>query len=52
VLSPSLKSARQPVRVLANLLSMRSFNVFVPNNEDEAIDPEIIKGKIVFSTFH
>lgn len=52
VLAPSLKSTTTPARILANLLTKRNIPVFVPNSDDEKLDDEVIKGKIVFSTFH
>jgi hypothetical protein len=52
VLAPSLKASQTPARVLANKLTELGVPVFVPNTDEEKLDEEVIKGKIVFSTFH
>ena len=52
VLSPSLKSERTGVRILSNWLSEKGIPVYVPVSDNENLDKDILKGKIVFSTFH
>jgi hypothetical protein len=52
ILAPSIKTPDSPVRRLANLLTSKRIPIYVPNNDDEKIDNEIIQGKILFSTFH
>lgn len=52
ILAPSVRSAKSPVRNLANIATKFKINIYVPNNDDEKLDEDIIKGKIVFATFH
>lgn len=52
IIAPSVKSNRSPARVLANKLTRINIPIFVPNTDDEKMDEEVIRGKIVFSTFH
>lgn len=52
VLAGSVKSAKSPVRVLANRLTEKGVSIFVPTSDDEKLDEEVLRNKIVFSTFH
>jgi hypothetical protein len=52
VLAGSVKSAKSPVRVLANRLTEKGVSIYVPTSDDEKLDEEVLKNKIVFSTFH
>ena len=54
ILSPSLKSTSSPVRLLENNIKnyLTDINVYVPISDEEKLDTEILKDKIVFSTFH
>jgi hypothetical protein len=53
ILAPSVKSSKTPVRVLANELSSKlHVPLFVQTNDDERIDEDIVRGKMVCSTFH
>ena len=54
VLAPSLRSQKTPVRVLENKLKIQfpEVPIYVPVSDDEQIDDSIIRGKLVFSTFH
>jgi len=52
VLAPSIKGEKSPVRQLANLLTENNIPIFVPNSDEEAIDDDILRGKIAFCTFH
>ena len=53
VIAPSVKSESSPVRLLANLVStLLQIPIFVPLNDHDKLDDDIVKGKMVFSTFH
>jgi hypothetical protein len=52
ILAPSVRSEKSPVRQLANKLTELGVPIYVPTSDEEKLDEEILKGKIVFSTFH
>lgn len=52
ILAPSVKTKTTPARQLANRLTALGHPIFVPNTDDEKMDEDVMKGKIVFSTFH
>jgi hypothetical protein len=53
ILAPSLRNDLTPVRKLANILSFKkNIPIYVPLNDDEELNDNLIKGKIVFSTYH
>jgi len=55
VLAPSIKNDKMPIRKLENKIKETFQNkvpVFVPFDDDCSLDQEIIKNKLVFSTFH
>ena len=54
VLAPSVKKGKNdsPVRVLANALTKLNIPIHVPTDDDEKLEEDVIKNKIVFSTFH
>ncbi len=52
ILAPSLKSKQSPARILANKLSENGIPIFVPVSDEEKLDDDLLRGKIVFSTFH
>jgi len=54
ILAPSLnsKNNNSPIRKLENALVMDNLPVYYHNSEDQRIDDDLIKNKIVFSTFH
>lgn len=54
ILAPSIKSIKSPVRQLENKIKkeMPDVMVYVPTNDDEKLDEELLEGKIIFSTFH
>mgnify|MGYP005748925315 CR=1 FL=1 len=52
VLAPSVRSPITPVRILANSLTSMNIPIYVPSSDEEKIDDDIMKNKIVFSTFH
>jgi hypothetical protein len=53
ILAPSLKNAKSPCRVLENKLKKElKIPIYVPVSDEEKIDEEVVKNKMVFSTFH
>lgn len=54
ILAPSIRGANSPIRALANKLSLKNkeINIFIPTNDNEKIDKDVLKGKLVFSTYH
>jgi hypothetical protein len=56
ILSPSLNSVNSPIKKLENSLKLdprtKHVPIFVATNEEERLDEDIIRGKLVFSTFH
>lgn len=52
VLAPSVKSEKSPVRVLANALTDVRIPIYVPVSDDEVLDADVLRGKVVFSSFH
>ncbi len=52
ILSPSLKNDKSPARKLANRLSENGIPIFVPVSDDTKLDEDLLKGKVVFSSFH
>lgn len=52
VLAPSVKSEKSPIRILANLLTDDGIPLYIPVSDTEKIDHDLIKGKLVLTTFH
>jgi len=54
VLAPSVKKGKNdsPIRLTANILSRQGIPIYVPSSDEEKIDIDIIKGKILFCSFH
>jgi len=52
ILAPSVKSPMTPARKLANLLTEHGVPVFVPTSDEDSLDEDVLRGKVVFSTFH
>jgi hypothetical protein len=52
ILAPSVKCNRSPVRILANRLTEKGVPIYVPTSDDEKLDDDVLRNKIVFSTFH
>jgi hypothetical protein len=54
ILAPSIKSLMTPVRQLENKIKteLPHILVYVPTSDDEKLDSDILKDKLVFSTFH
>jgi len=51
ILAPSTKSRNSPVRRLANRLTNQNIPIYVSNNS-EKLEKDVIRGKIVFTTYH
>jgi len=52
ILAPSIKSPKSPLRVLANRLTKKGVPIYVPTSDEERLDEDVLRGKVVFSTFH
>ena len=53
ILSPSVKgTGNNPIKKLENELVKKGIPVYFARNEEDGIDEDIIKGKVVFTTFH
>lgn len=52
VLAPSVKSDKSPVKILSNKLSEKGYDIYIPLTDEEHVDDAVLKGKIVFMTFH
>lgn len=52
VIAPSIRSEKTPIRHLANCLTAKGIPIYVPVSDEEKLDLEILRGKIVFSSFH
>ena len=52
IISPSVKNPKCPLRQVANELVESGINIFVPVSDDEKLDDDLVKGKMVFSTLH
>ena len=54
ILAPSIKSGNSPIRQLENKIKREipDVMVYVPTNDDEKLDNELLEGKLIFSTFH
>jgi len=52
VLAPSVKSENSPVKMIENMLVNNNIPCFVPMSETSSISSEIIKNKVIFSSFH
>jgi hypothetical protein len=52
VLAPTIKASDNPVKRLENELVKEGIAVYYSRNDDDGLDEEIIKNKIVFTTFH
>ncbi len=52
VLAPSVKgNSRSPIARLSNILTSRGYPLYIPS-DNETLNEDIAKGKIVFSSFH
>jgi hypothetical protein len=52
VLSPSIKSKKSPIRLIANILSNNGIPIFVPVSDDENVDKKVLVEKMSFISFH
>jgi nucleoside-triphosphatase THEP1 len=52
VLAPSVKSENSPIKLIENMLVNNNIPCFVPMTETSSISSEIIKNKVIFSSFH
>jgi hypothetical protein len=52
ILSPSVKNQKSPVRILANELSMLNIPLYISISDDEYVNENISKNKIIISSFH
>ncbi len=54
ILAPSLKNENTGIRRLENQIKLHlpDVAIYVPTNDDAKLDNEVLRGKLVFSTFH
>lgn len=58
ILAPSIKKkdinkdSMNPIKLLENRLVSKNIPIYYPTSDDSLLDDNIIKGKIVFSTYH
>lgn len=54
VLAPSIRSARSPVRDLANKIALTypSISCYIPTSDEETLSPTLLEGKLLFCTYH
>ncbi|KAK6353009.1 hypothetical protein TWF696_005000 [Orbilia brochopaga] len=54
ILAPSLRSARNPIRHLANLiaLEMPELRIHIPMDDDDRVSDKVSAGKIIFASYH
>lgn len=45
-------SNNSPVKRLANALSSKGVPVYMPNDDNRKLDDDVLRGKVVFSSFH
>ena len=52
VLAASVKSESTPIKLIENMLVSHGIPCYVPMNEASSINNEVIKHKVIFSSFH
>ena len=54
ILAPSVKSDKSAIRQLENKIktTLKNINIYIPVSDEEKLDVDILKNKLVFSTFH
>lgn len=54
VLAPSIRGTNEsnPIKILENLLVKAAVPCYAPMSDDEALKDDVLKGKVVFSSFH
>lgn len=52
ILAPSIKSDKSPIKHLSNLLSHSGIELYIPVSDEERLDNDVIRNKLVFASFH
>lgn len=52
VLAPSIAENNRACTRIENALTMHNIPVHIPNQEDRTLDDDVMRNKVVFSTFH
>lgn len=53
ILAPSVRgSSKSPISRISNSLSRCGYQVYMPSDDSRSLDEDILRGKLVFSTFH
>ena len=52
IIAPSIRSATSPLRILANRFTQKGIPIYVPVSDEERLDEDVVRNKVVFSTFH
>ena len=52
ILAPSVRNENTPAKILANALTQNGIKVHIPRDDNEKLDEDIIRNKLVFSSFH
>jgi hypothetical protein len=52
ILAASIKSDKSPIRKLENILVQNKIPCYFPTSDEKALDNDVIKNKVVFTTFH
>ncbi len=54
IIAPSIRSsnAANPIKQFANRLSREGVPIYIPLSDESGLDEEVLRGKIVFSSFH
>jgi len=52
ILAASVKSDSSPLKLIENILVRNGIPCYIPMNETSSINREVIKGKVIFASFH
>lgn len=52
ILAASVKSDSSPLKLIENILVKNGIPCYIPMNETSSINREVIKGKVIFASFH
>lgn len=52
IIATSVRAAKSPIKKLENNLVAAGYPCFVPGDDNQELSPEVIAGKIVFSSIH
>jgi ATP-dependent exoDNAse (exonuclease V) beta subunit (contains helicase and exonuclease domains) len=54
ILAPSIRGNKNPIKKLENLIisGLNKIQVYIPTSDEEKLDDDVIKNKLVFSSFH